>query len=147
MRKRKGMLLALMLLLVVSACTDQDLVTVSKALNDTAQGVSVLQTSVINANKTALLSDDATRTFLELSIKINQAGLTAVDLTREINKLAPADRSRLLVILNPIIDVVREARTQGLLGIKNEQTKANIDAALFTIATALNIAQLTLASR
>lgn len=147
LKRRLPLAVLVLMMSLGAACTDEDLVTVSKALNDTAQGVSVLQTAVINAHKTQLLTDDQTRSFLELSIRINEAGLSAVQVTRNINALSTADRASVLKILNPVIDVVREARTQSILGIKNEQTKATIDAALLTISTALNVAQLALATR
>src|ERR1043166_1552015 len=58
----------IVLVILVSACTDQDLVTVSKALKDTAQRVAVLQNIVIAANSQHLLSNAVTRQLLEAAL-------------------------------------------------------------------------------
>ncbi len=130
-------------LLLVTACADADLATVAQALNDAASGVGILQTAVLSAADQHLISVPVTRTFLTLATRINQAGKEAVAVTRQINALVPADRSNLLQILTPVIAAVANAQT---VLIDNPTAQQNIRAALLLIQTALNSAQIALAS-
>jgi hypothetical protein len=141
-RTQAALAIALMLLLV--ACTDT-LTQLSKALDDTAKGMSALQTGVIDANKQGLISDANTETILRLCAKIDQGGSQAVALTRNLGKLAPADRANVLIVLKPVIAAVDEAVASGLTGV-TEPTKGKILALMQTIQTALNTAQVILAS-
>jgi hypothetical protein len=74
---------------------------------------------------------------------VNIAGKEAVAVTRSISKLSAADKSNLLVILNPIIAAVGEGLDN--LKITDPNVSANIRAALLAIQTGLNTAQLIIA--
>jgi len=132
---------------LLTACTDQDLTTVAKALDDTSKGVAIFQTTVIQANGALLISDDTTRILLNAAVRVNAAGQQAVTVTRNLNALAPADRTNLLAILSPVIAALAETQTEITIGIHDPQTQTNIRAALLLIQTSLNTAQLVLSSR
>lgn len=145
-RNRSRTFAILLVLLLMAACKDEDLKTASNALNDAAHGVGVLQNTAIEANKQGLLSEASTRRILEAALKVNTAGKEAVSITRGINELAPQDRTNILAILRPVIDSLNQIDLGGL-GINDAKTQQNIRAAFAVISTALNTAQLALASR
>jgi len=146
MRKRK-LAAVLILALVFAACQDKDLETVANALNDTARGIGVFQSTVIDANAQGLLNDDTTRQLLQVSVRVNMAGQDAVAVTRDLVKLQPQDRTQLLNILKPLIDVLSQADSQLIGAIPDERARANVRSALLVVSTALNTAQLALALR
>jgi len=131
-------------LVLVPACTDNDLLTVSKALNDTASAVGVIQSTAIAANQQKTLSDDATSQLLTLTVKITTAGQQASAVTRKLSTLAPADKAKLLSILTPIIAAVSQAPQIQSADPKVQQ---QIQAALLLISTSLNSVQLVLAAK
>jgi len=147
--KRLRTLPLILVLLILPACTDKDLETVGKSLLTTSQALGTLQGAVLSANTSTpqLLTDDATRSILEVCVKINQAGLEASQITRSINALSPTDRTKLLAVLDPIILVVGNAVTgSSSLGITDTKTKDAITASLLLIQTSLNSAKLVLAA-
>ena len=131
--------LALPLLLL--SCGDSDLQKVAKGLQIAAESVGTLQTTVIEANKLALLTEDETRTTLEICVEINKAGKDAVAVTRGLVALDSTSKSQILTILTPVIKSVDAAVGRSML-IKNEDTRAKIRTILLTIQSALNSVQL-----
>lgn len=132
-------------LLLLTSCSDPDLVTVSKALRDTAQAVSVYQSVVIDASAHNLLSENTARALMQVSAVVNERGQEAVAFTRHLSKLAPADRTTLLGILTPIEDALGHAGTNLLLEIRDPATRQKVQAALLLIRSGLSAAQLALA--
>ena len=147
MRLKIRLLPLLLLALLLASCTDPDLTTVAKALNDTAQGLSVFQATVIQANAEKLVSEPMTRTLLESALRVDNAGQRAVAITRGLNALAPQDRTNILAILNPVIGALADTQASITLGIADTGTQNSIRAALLLIQTSLNTAQLVLAAR
>lgn len=145
-RQIRTVIALIMVTLLLAACQDHDLQTLAKALDDSAHGVAVLQTVVIEANNQHLMSDDVTRSLLEFSVKVNLAGQNAVMITRNINSLDAADRQRLLNILAPVVDALRTGQvlTNSITDVNARQ---RVVAALALVQVALNSAQLVLASR
>jgi hypothetical protein len=137
----------IVLVILVSACTDQDLVTVSKALKDTAQSVAVLQNIVIAANSQHLLSNAVTRQLLEAAMSVNRAGRQAVEITRNLNRLTPGDRRDILSILQPIIIALADTQNSVVSTIPDMQTRTNIQTTLGLIQASVNSAQIALASK
>jgi hypothetical protein len=134
----------LILLLAMTACADKDLEKVAKGLLALADGISITQTTVIEANNQGLIDEDTTRNILQVCVKITQAGQDASAVTRALSKLDDVSRTQVLEILKPVIMSVQDALDNGLLGIKNEQTKQKVRATLLTVQTTLNAIQLTL---
>jgi hypothetical protein len=133
------------LLLCLTACTDQQLEKVSKGLVATADGIGVVQTTVIEANKQLLVDDATTSQIMIVCMKVNQAGKDATAITRAISKLDNPSKSQLLAVLNPVIAAVQNALDNGLVPIKDPATQQKIRGALLAVQTALNAAQLALA--
>jgi len=152
MKRQQTKFLALVLVaaLCVAACTDKDLETVARSLQVTSQALGTLQGSVLSGNVATpkLISDDATRSILEVCIKINEAGLETSRVTRTINALSPTDRVQILAILDPVIKAVEDALTgTSSLGITDIKTRDAVTASLLLIQTSLNSAKLVLAAR
>lgn len=148
-KKKKKWYIAFAMLLVVTltltACRDQNLQTLSKALDDTAHGVAVLQKAVIDGNAQHLITDDAARAIMEFSIKVNLAGVDAVAVTRNINSLDALDRQKLLAIVTPIIQTL--ATGQALTAtIADPAVRQQVVGALAIIQLSLNSAKLVLAA-
>lgn len=147
MKHRRLISPLLLSIVLLTGCTDADLTTVAKALNDTAQSIGVLQTTVIAANYQKLMSDTVTHQILTEAVRVNQAGQQAVAITRGINALKPADRTNLLAILKPIIASLQDTQTSVAVGITNQKTQQDIQAILGLIQASLNTAQIALASK
>lgn len=147
MKRRRLISPLLLSIVLLTGCTDADLTTVAKALNDTAQSVGVLQTAVISANNDKLISDQVTRQILTEVVRVNQAGRQAVAITRGINALKPADRTTLLAILNPVIASLADTQSSIAVGITNSKTQMDVQAIIGLIQASLNTAQLALASK
>lgn len=128
---------------LLTACTDKDLENIGEALLTTSQALNTLQTTVISANTSTpqLLSDNDTRAVLMLCIRINQAGLDASAVTRNLAKLESADRARLISILDPVITAVAGSVTSAGT-IPDEKTRNVVMASLLLIQTSLNTAKL-----
>lgn len=136
----------LLVALLATACTDADLNTVAKALTGTAAAVSVFQSTVIQAGQSGLITEAVTRQLLEAAIQVDQAGQQAVAVTRGINALAPADRTNLLEILNPVIAALSNVQSTLLMNIQDTGTRQTIEAGIMLIQTSLNTAKLVLAA-
>lgn len=130
--------------LVLTACQDKDLQTLSKALDDSAHGVAVLQMVVIEANDQHLITDDAARPIMEFSVKVNSAGQDAVAIARNLNSIDPVSRQKLLTVLAPVIQVLANGQTLGN-AITDAGVHQKVTAAMSLIQVALNSAQLVLA--
>lgn len=144
-RNRIVLVIVLVLALALSACSDKNLETLAKALNDTAQGVAVLQTVVIDAERQQLISRDVTRNILEFSIKINQAGQDAVMITRTLDSLEEPDRQKLLTILMPIINQLADTQTLAN-AVPDANVRQKVLGAMSLIQASVNSAQLILAA-
>jgi hypothetical protein len=144
--KRNGTLCyaSLLPLLLVMACGDSDLQKVAKALTVTAKSISMAQTTVIEANKQKLISDDDTAAILKVCLEVNRAGKDATAITRGLAQLDQPSRSQLLTILIPVIRSIGDAVTRTSL-IKDAQTQTNIKGILLTVQTTLTSIQLILA--
>ena len=137
---------ALALLFFLVGCKDEDLAKVAKGLQITSEVIGQLQTAVIEANTQGLMSDDDVRIVLTACAKVNQAGWSATQLTKEIAKLTDPTRNELLDILKPVIREVAVLVQTGTVGIKNEQTKQKIQLILLSLESTLNSIQIILAS-
>jgi len=128
--------LVILLALFSFGCNDP-LKTTSKALSDTATAVGQLQTTVINANKQGLLSDADTSNILQICGKVNQAGLEASRITRSYTQLTPQNKADLGLIIDPLIIAVNDSLSNGLVTVKDPNTRQTIQLALTAIKTAL----------
>jgi hypothetical protein len=137
----RSLSILLVLCFALTSCTN-DLQTVAKALDDTSHALGVIQTAVIQANSGTpkLLSDAQTKQILGLTLKVGQAGLDATNAIRGLNSLAPADRTKLLAILQPIVAAVNDALNQNILAGVDQKTQDTIKASVLVVQAALNTA-------
>lgn len=145
--RNTAVLLAVMVLL--AACNDNQLATVSNALYDTAHGIAVLQATVIDGNKQGLISESDTRKILTVVDQIDTAGKQSITLTRNIQKLNiqklnTQDKTSLLVLLQPILVAINDAVATDTVGIKDDKTKQAVQTVLVAIQTSLNVINSTL---
>ncbi len=82
-------------------------------------------------------SPNSARDLLRRRCQIAQADQQLNGAISGVNALAPADKSKILAILQPVIDAVNQAVTTGVVPIQNQTIKASIMAALTTIQAAL----------
>lgn len=138
--RRAGGAALILLTLGILGCTDNALVTTSKAIADVAVSVGAIQTTVINANAQKLITDVDTQSILLVCQKINAAGVQASAIVRAQTKLTPTQRSNLTGILQPIVVDVQQDLSTGLLGIQDVKTRQTIQLALTAIQTSLTAA-------
>jgi hypothetical protein len=143
---KRGIVVIPLLALALVACADDKLKKVAESLKITAESIGVVQSTVIEANKQKLVSDDDTRKILQVCIKVNQAGQEATAITRGLAKLNSTDRQSILKILSPVLLSVSRAIDNDLAGIKNDDTKQKVKVLLLTIQSSLNAAQIALAA-
>lgn len=136
--------LVVLLILSLTACSDDALKKVATGLNGVADGVAALQTTAITANSEQLLTDEQTTQVLQIAIKIDMAGKQADQITRNISALSAADRSSLVAILQPIIAVVNDEIINAVNGIQDVRTRQSLQLVLLSIQTSLNTVNLIL---
>lgn len=136
------LVLALPLLLFQSSCDDGDLEKISKALIVVANVQGEIQTAVITANSEKLISDDTTRSILEVCLKINTAGKEATEVTRTIAKMNATSKSQMLSILKPVISAIDNSIKTDLISISDQPTKDKIRLMLLSVQTTLNSVQI-----
>jgi hypothetical protein len=141
----KKALLILPLLLLMTACSDNDLKKVASGLNMAAKTINIVQTTVIDANMQGLLAENETRKILEVCQTLNQAGKDSVKIIRTLEKLSPEDKAVLAKILLPAFQSLHSMLDNGMLFIKNEQTRIKIRTLLLAEETALNSVIIALA--
>lgn len=132
--------------LTFSACTDNQLEQVAKSLLVAAKSIGIVQTTVIEANKQGLITDETTSLILAGCIKANQAGQQASAITRSISKLDPASRQQMIPMVQSALGAVSASLVIDLSSVKNEQTKQAVLTGLTTAQTALNLVLTTLST-
>lgn len=142
--QRLYFIICIALLIAAVGCSDKALTTVAKASRDVAAANLAIENTVLSANQTGTLTDAQARPFIELHLKIGQAGLLVDKAVAGLNALAPADKAKILAILQPLIDSVNQAATTGVIPITNQTVKTEILAALTTIQAALATAKAVL---
>lgn len=134
--RRKFLALPVLLFVLLSACSDKALQTTAKASRDIAAANLALSNTLISAAQTGALTDEYVRPILQVSLQVAQAGKQVDAAIAGINQLAPADKSKILAIIQPVITAINNGVAQTAL-IKNETIKTEVMAALTTIQAAL----------
>lgn len=134
--RRRFFALPLVLVLLLSACSDKALQTTAKASRDVAAANLALANTLISAANSGALSDEYVRPILNVSLQVAQAGKQIDAAIAGISQLSPADKSKILAIIQPVITAINNGVAQTNL-IKNETIKTEVMAALTTIQAAL----------
>jgi hypothetical protein len=142
----KRTLAPILLLLLLSACTDSDLKKLAQGLDIAAQNIVILQTTVIEANRQGLMTDEETRPIVQACVVASNAGMNVDAVIRPLTSLQLSDKQLIMKILAPAVQAVQDMLNKDLLYIKNEQSKQKARACLLIVESALNTVQLILAA-
>jgi hypothetical protein len=144
----RASILALLLVVNLSACTDKNLRDIVVAADKVADTTTVIQKAVVDAETIGTLNRDQSRAIMSLTIQISTANNRAMDVARDLSKLDEPTRSQLLTILTPIIQAVdKGVNDQNILGIQNPGTRDTIRGALLAIQASLSSINLILSSK
>jgi hypothetical protein len=88
-----------------------------------------------------LLSDTVTRAMLDISLKISQGGDQAAAMLQGITSLPAGTKVTVWNALSPLVKVVNDSLTTGLIPIKDDNTKTAVQAILTSIQAALAVVQ------
>ncbi len=117
------------------------LTTVAKAVNDIATANSTITTTIIAANAQGLISNGDTQAILNICQQIAQADAQASLLIRGLSTLPAAQQTNVWAILKPVLATVNTSLQNGLLGVKDANTRATVSLALATLQAALTAVQ------
>lgn len=140
---KQAFVISLIALSLVS-CKDDQLKTVARTLKIVAESIGVVQTTIIEANKQKLVSDDDTLKFLTLCVTINKSGQEASALTRNLSSLGITDKVKIVKIFDELLTAISRAIDNDLTGIKNEVIKLKVKTSLETIQATIKTVQATL---
>lgn len=112
-----------------------------------------LQGAVIRGNQTVdpvtgqrVISDEVAIKILDACVEISKAGKAATELTKNLALLNEQSSTQVLQIIQPLIKFVDNLTNTGLVGIKNLQTKQEIQLILLSLQSTLSIIQVTITS-
>ena len=135
--------LAISILFLLSglvACSDKALQTTAKASRDIAAGNIALQNTIIQAQSAGTLTADQIRPIVQVTLTVGQAGKQLDAAILGITQLSPADKTKILAILQPVVAAVADGIAATNL-ITNQTIKTEVMAALTTINAALATAR------
>ncbi len=128
---------SILIVLLLSACTDSSLEQVSKSLLVAAKAIGTVQSTVIQAQAQGMISEETCRLVLQGCVKANQAGQQASAVVRSISKLDPTSRQQMIPMVLAALNSVQISLVVDLSGVKDPQTKTMITAGLTAAQTAL----------
>jgi hypothetical protein len=134
----------IILLLAMAACSDAQLQKVAKSLNASAKAISVVQTTIIEANSQQLISDADTTTILKTCLIVNQAGKDIVVVIKPLTVLDNNNKQMILNLMTPAVNALNNILNSNLTW-KNEDTKQKVRASLLVAQSALSAIQLIVA--
>lgn len=147
-RQRAAILLVCLIAIsLLSACTDKKLRDIVVAADKVADTVAIVQKSAVDAETAGVLTREQTRAIMQITIQISQANNSAMDVARDLSKLDEPSRAQLLTILKPIIDSVNKAvNDENILKIQDAKTREAIRGGFLAIQVSLNSINLILAA-
>jgi hypothetical protein len=143
-RASLGLFASLCFVLFLSGCSDKALQTTAKASRDIAAADLALETTLIQAQSQGTLTPDLIRPIVTVTVTVAEAGKQLDAAITGINSLQPADKKKIIAILQPVILAVGNGITQTGL-ITNPTLKTAIMASLTALQTALATIQGVLA--
>jgi hypothetical protein len=142
-------LLPLPLLLLLISCHPADLYQVAKSLDTLAISTGTAQTLIVQMEEQKLIDTDLTRTILLVFQKCNLAQKEAITITRkflELNKGAndKVTQAQLIAIMSPVTNSVKNLVDEGVVGIKNPDTKLKVLSVIQSVQAVITTINLTL---
>jgi len=142
-------------MLVTLGCEDSQIAKAAKGLDVMAHSIGSLQDVAIESHSQGYLSTEEAANILDVCLKLNQAGQQGVILVRgyynglkalEGNSVAQRQLEdstmlRLTTLLKPILTTANDSLEKNLLGIKNNEAKQKVRAAILIAQTAINTLQ------
>jgi hypothetical protein len=135
----------ILLLLALTSCSDSSLQKIAKSMLVVSKTIGQVQTDVIAANSSGLVSDQITGQILQVCIKVNVAGKQIDGVLRGINALDSQSRSSIIALLTPISMALDPVQLEFIAGIKDPATKQKIEGAFILARSAISSVQITLA--
>lgn len=132
----------LLICFVLSSCSDSALQATSKAMVDISAANLAIQNTVITGQQNGGLTVAESAPVIQVTLQVAQAGKQIDAAIAGINALAPADKQKILAILQPVITAVQNEATG--LNIVNPTAKTAILGSLATIQAALATARIAL---
>lgn len=132
---------------VAVSTSDANLTRVAKALDEISVAANEATKTVISLRALGSVTADEQRVIFGVIRKIVDADDKGVAIVRSISKLEAADRASLTRVLAPVFKEFEDAVASGLLGVKNESSKAKIQTYLTTISAAISVVELALEIR
>jgi hypothetical protein len=127
---------ALLAFFVLGACSDKALQTAAKASRDIAAANIALQSTIIQAQQQGTLTPDQIRPIVEVTVTVGQAGKQLDAAINGLNSLAPADKTKILAILQPVVASLANGVASTNL-ITNQTIKTTVMASLTAMQAAL----------
>lgn len=122
----RKLILSLPLILLLASCGPADLKKVAQGLDALATATGTAQTTIIEMNKLGQIDTETTRTILNAFMQVNLAQKQAVSITRQLTKLDNPTALQLQQIMQPVAESLKLLISQGVAGIKNEETKQQV---------------------
>jgi len=122
---------------------------ISNALNSTTKSMTLIQTTVANANATTppLIPTGTARSIMDLSLRFDKTIGEAITAGQKIAKLNTSTGSQLTVIIAPMVTAIDNAvKDPAILGIQDVKTRDTIRTTLVAIQTSLSTVQLIIAT-
>lgn len=130
--------LILSLVLCMTACSDNDLMKVSKSMAVYGTTLTEVQKNIIAAEKAGFLSVENTGKALEICERANVAGQQIVNVLNAVQKLDPDSRKKILALLVPISDSLDPTKIEFVLAIKDPVLKQKVEGGFILLRTTIS---------
>jgi hypothetical protein len=130
--------LIMSLVLCMTACSDNDLLNVSKSMAIYGTTLTEVQKNIIAAEKVGFISEENTGKALDICMRANVAGQQVVSVIGAIQKLDPVSRKKILALLTPISDSLDPTKIEFVLAIKDPAMKQKIEGGFILLRTTVS---------
>ncbi len=143
LRVKLGLLLTVLIL--ASACNEDQIQKSLKALDKTVKVMSLAQDTVITGYRNGQIPAATAKGLTQQFIKINEAVIEGAKTVEAIQLLDEPRKKEILTVLQPILTAVNNlAKDQNILGIKDEKVRKSIQLAVATAQATLTSIQTSL---
>lgn len=146
MKTQRTHAIALLLsLCILTSCKEDPVKVAAKTFKDVAHTLGVLQGAVIEANGKGFISETDTRSILQASIKINEAGLRGVSILKTINgTIGKPQQEQVIAVLDSVLREIAGLETS--LKIQDADTLKDVQHSFSLIKATVNSTKLIVAT-
>jgi hypothetical protein len=130
--------LIMSLVLCMSACSDNDLLKVSKSMAIYATTLTEVQKNIIAAEKAKFISEENAGKALDICARANVAGQQVNSVLGAIQKLDPESRKKIMALLIPVSDSLDPTKIEFVLAIKDPALKQKIEGGFILLRTTIS---------